>query len=86
MAGKDSSGRTPLQRVLVQTLIMGLFLPLQSGAWNASRYPRSTDWRFPYNAQCAIRAEELGFDLAFGLAQWLGKGGYGGEMGFRDNR
>ena len=64
---------------------MGLFLPLQSGAWNASRYPRSTDWRFPYNAQCAIRAEELGFDLAFGLAQWLGKGGYGGEMGFRDN-
>lgn len=64
---------------------MGLFLPLQSGAWNATRYPRGTDWRFPYNAQCTIRAEELGFDLAFGLAQWLGKGGYGGEMGFRDN-
>ena len=63
---------------------MGLFLPLQSGAWNSTTLARSTDWRFPYNAQCAIRAEEFGFDLAFGLAQWLGKGGYGGEMAFRE--
>jgi FMNH2-dependent dimethyl sulfone monooxygenase len=30
-------------------------------------------------------AEELGFDLTFGLAQWLGKGGYGGEMRFREH-
>jgi dimethylsulfone monooxygenase len=32
-----------------------------------------------------MRAEELGFDLAFGLAQWLSKGGYGGEMRFREH-
>ena len=31
-----------------------------------------------------MRAEELGFDLAFGLAQWLSKGGYGGEIAFRE--
>ena len=30
-------------------------------------------------------AEALGFDLVFGLAQWLGKGGYGGEMHFREH-
>lgn len=77
--------RSPLHKVLEQPLIMGLFLPLQSGAWNPSTLARSTDWRFPYNAQCTRRAEQLGFDLVFGLAQWLGKGGYGGAMGFRDN-
>jgi alkanesulfonate monooxygenase SsuD/methylene tetrahydromethanopterin reductase-like flavin-dependent oxidoreductase (luciferase family) len=27
----------------------------------------------------------LGFDLVFGLAQWLGKGGYGGDMHFREH-
>jgi FMNH2-dependent dimethyl sulfone monooxygenase len=32
-----------------------------------------------------VRAEELGFDLVFGLAQWLGKGGYGGAMHFREH-
>ena len=79
-----STHRTPLDGVFDQPLIMGLFLPLQSGAWNSTKLPRSTDWRFPYNAQCALKAEELGFDLAFGLAQWLGKGGYGGEMVFRE--
>ena len=76
--------RPPLEGVLDQPFIMGLFLPLQSGGWNATTLPRSTDWRFSYNAQCAVRADQLGFDLAFGLAQWLGKGGYGGEMAFRD--
>jgi FMNH2-dependent dimethyl sulfone monooxygenase len=32
-----------------------------------------------------LRAEELGFDLVFGLAQWMGKGGYGGDMKFRES-
>ena len=36
-------------------------------------------------ARCALRAEELGFDLVFGLAQWLGKGGYGRGMRFREH-
>ena len=31
------------------------------------------------------RPKSLGFDLVFGLAQWLGKGGYGGEMHFREH-
>ena len=65
-------------------LMLGLFLPLQSGAWSPSLAPRETSWTFDYNAQCAIRAEELGFDLVFGLAQWMGKGGYGGDMAFRE--
>ena len=30
-------------------------------------------------------AELLNFDLVFGLAQWLGKGGYGGKMRFREH-
>ena len=79
-----ASGQTPLERTLAQPLILGLFLPLQSGAWSPSLAPRQTDWSFAYNAECAIRAEELGFDLVFGLGQWLGKGGYGGEMKFRE--
>ena len=74
----------PLQRAMAQPLMLGLFLPLQSGAWSPSTAPRETSWTFDYNARCAVRAEELGFDLVFGLAQWLGKGGYGGEMKFRE--
>ncbi|MEM8971498.1 MAG: LLM class flavin-dependent oxidoreductase [Pseudomonadota bacterium] len=65
-------------------LMLGLFLPLQSGAWSPSLAPRETSWTFDYNAQCALQAEALGFDLVFGLAQWMGKGGYGGEMAFRE--
>ena len=34
--------------------------------------------------QVAQRAEALGFDLAFGLAQWMGKGGTGGAIRFRE--
>jgi FMNH2-dependent dimethyl sulfone monooxygenase len=65
-------------------LMLGLFLPLQSGAWSPSTAPRGTAWTFDYNAQCTLKAEALGFDLVFGLAQWMGKGGYGGEMKFRE--
>ncbi|HXJ80106.1 MAG TPA: LLM class flavin-dependent oxidoreductase [Candidatus Methylomirabilis sp.] len=65
--------------------MLGLFLPLQQGAWSPSTWTRGTSWSFDYNAECAVRADELGFDLVFGLAQWLGKGGYGGAMQFRAN-
>lgn len=65
-------------------LMLGLFLPLQSGAWSPSLAPRETSWTFDYNAKCAKLAEAYGFDLVFGLAQWMGKGGYGGEMSFRE--
>ena len=80
----SANGQTPLERALSQPMLLGLFLPLQSGAWSPSTAPRGTDWSFDYNAECAIRAEELGFDLVFGLAQWLGEGGYGGDMRFRE--
>jgi FMNH2-dependent dimethyl sulfone monooxygenase len=47
--------------------------------------PRTTDWTFDYNAALTRRAEELGFDLVFGLAQWAGKGGYGGVSKYRED-
>lgn len=75
---------TPLEAAMQQPLMLGLFLPIQSGAWSPSTAPRETSWTFDYNAKCTVRAEEFGFDLVFGLAQWLGKGGYGGEMRFRE--
>ena len=76
---------SPLSRLPDNKLILGLFLPMQEGAWTPSKAPRSTSWTFDYIAQCAKRAEDLGFDLLFGLAQWLSKGGYGGEIRFREH-
>lgn len=76
---------SPLNRLPRHKLTLGLFLPMQQGAWSPSKAPRSTSWRFDYIAQCTRMAEEFGFDLVFGLAQWLGKGGYGGEMHFREH-
>jgi FMNH2-dependent dimethyl sulfone monooxygenase len=76
---------SPLDRLPDHKLLLGLFLPMQQGAWSPSTAPRSTSWTFDYIARCATMAEQLGFDLTFGLAQWLGKGGYGGEMHFREH-
>ncbi|MDO9712878.1 LLM class flavin-dependent oxidoreductase [Paracraurococcus lichenis] len=71
---------SPLSRALQQPLLLGLFLPIQAGGWSASRLPRSTTWTFDYNRALTQRAEEFGFDLVFGLSQWLPKGGYGGVL------
>ena len=76
---------SPLTRLAQHKLILGLFLPMQQGAWSPSQAPRATDWSFDYLERCTTMAEALGFDLAFGLAQWLGKGGYGGQMRFREH-
>jgi FMNH2-dependent dimethyl sulfone monooxygenase len=76
---------SPFSRVIRQPLILGLFLPVQSGGWSASLLPRSTDWTFNYNAALTRRAEALGFDLVFGLAQWTSKGGYGGASKYRED-
>jgi alkanesulfonate monooxygenase SsuD/methylene tetrahydromethanopterin reductase-like flavin-dependent oxidoreductase (luciferase family) len=84
-APTPAPGASPLRRLPDHKLLLGLFLPMQQGAWSPSRAPRSTSWTFDYIARCATTAEQLGFDLTFGLAQWLGKGGYGGEMHFREN-
>lgn len=80
-----SDGLTPLERAAKNKMMLGLFIPLQQGAWTPSKASRGTDWSFEYNAECAVRADELSFDLVFGLAQWLGKGGLGGEIRFREN-
>jgi FMNH2-dependent dimethyl sulfone monooxygenase len=76
---------SPLTRLPNHKLALGLFLPMQQGAWSPSKAPRSTSWTFDYIARCTQLAEQLGFDLVFGLAQWLGKGGYGGDMRFREH-
>ena len=76
---------SPFSRVIRQPLILGLFLPVQSGGWSASLLPRTTDWTFDYNAALTRQAEALGFDLVFGLAQWTSKGGYGGVSKYREN-
>jgi FMNH2-dependent dimethyl sulfone monooxygenase len=81
LAAQD--GLSPLARATQQPLMLGLFLPLQSGAWTPTTAKRSTDWTFEYNAKLMVRADELGFDLAFGLAQWRGVDGYGGETQYR---
>ncbi|MDQ2151502.1 LLM class flavin-dependent oxidoreductase [Alcaligenaceae bacterium C4P045] len=75
---------SPLSRVLAQPFILGLFLPIQDGGWTPSHLPRSTTWTYDYNAALTQRAEALGFDLVFGLAQWTSKGGYGGDLKYRE--
>jgi alkanesulfonate monooxygenase SsuD/methylene tetrahydromethanopterin reductase-like flavin-dependent oxidoreductase (luciferase family) len=84
-ATPDRFPDSPLSRVLRQPLILGLFLPVQSGGWSASLLPRTTDWTFDCNAALTRRAEALGFDLVFGLAQWTSKGGYGGISRYRED-
>src|ERR1700753_814059 len=71
---------SPYARALKQPMLLGLFVPIQAGGWSASTLPRTTDWTFDYNFALVKRADELGFDLAFGLSQWLPRGGYGDVM------
>ena len=78
-------GLTSFERATRQPMMLGLFLPHQEGAWTPSTTPRKTSWQFEYNAGPAVRADEAGFDLVFALATWLGKGGYGGTIKFREH-
>jgi FMNH2-dependent dimethyl sulfone monooxygenase len=82
---RQTAPPTVFERAGRQPLMLGLFLPYQQGAWSPSKAPRQTSWDFDYNAKCARKADRLGFDIVFALAQWLGKGGYGGEIRFREN-
>ncbi len=72
---------SPLSRALEQPLMVGLFLPIHHGGWSISTLPRGTDWSFDYNARLTKQAEDLGFDLVFGVAQWPPKGGQGEVRG-----
>ncbi|WP_245607062.1 LLM class flavin-dependent oxidoreductase [Pseudonocardia spinosispora] len=76
---------SPLARAFEQPLMLGLFLPLQTGGWSQSTLARDTDWSFHYNLALTRQAEDLGFDVVFGLSQWLPKGGFGGATGYREN-
>jgi dimethylsulfone monooxygenase len=76
---------SPLSVAARQPLMLGLFLPTQSGGFSQSLLPRETQWNFEYNRRLTERAEDAGFDFVFGLQQWVGKGGFGGEMSYRDN-
>lgn len=84
-AEPQSFPNSPLSKAMRQPLMLGVFLPLQTGGWSQSTLPRGTDWTFDYNLQLVREAEDLGFELAFGLSQWLPKGGFGGEMRYREN-
>ena len=78
-------GLTSFERAVRQPFMLGLFMPHQQGAWTPSKAPRKTSWTFEYNAELAVRVDEAGFDLIFALATWLGKGGYGGDIHFREH-
>ncbi|HEY0209904.1 LLM class flavin-dependent oxidoreductase [Acerihabitans sp.] len=75
---------SPLGIAMEQPLMLGLFLPIHNGGWTISTYPRGTDWTFDYNAALTRQAEALGFELVFGPAHWLSKGGFGGEIRYRE--
>lgn len=76
---------SPLARVCRQPLMLGLFLPTQTGGFSQSTLPRATRWEFDYNRRLTQQAEGHGFDFVFGLQQWVGKGGFGGETRYREN-
>lgn len=76
---------SPLARAASQPLMLGLFLPTQTGGFSQSLYPRETRWDFTYNRMLTQRAEEHGFDFVFGLQQWVAKGGFGGQAHYREN-
>jgi FMNH2-dependent dimethyl sulfone monooxygenase len=76
---------SPLSVAAQQPLMLGLFLPTQSGGFSQSLLPRATRWDFEFNKKLTLRAEAAGFDFVFGLQQWVRKGGFGGEMHYREN-
>ncbi|GGL10747.1 LLM class flavin-dependent oxidoreductase [Nocardia jinanensis] len=76
---------SPLSNAARQPLMLGLFLPTQTGGFSQSLLPRGTRWDFDFNRRLTTRAEEAGFDFVFGLQQWVGKGGFGGESNYREN-
>jgi dimethylsulfone monooxygenase len=76
---------SPLSRAIRQPMMLGLFLPTQTGGFSQSTLPRGTRWDFEYNKALTLAAEAYGFDFVFGLQQWLPKGGFGGPSHYREN-
>lgn len=84
-AGPADFAGSPLSRITRQPMMLGLFLPTQTGGFSQSTLPRGTRWDFEYNKQLTLKAEAYGFDFVFGLQQWIPKGGFGGEAHYREN-
>jgi dimethylsulfone monooxygenase len=84
-ASPSAFPESPLSRIASQPMMIGLFLPTQTGGFSQSKLPRGTRWDFEYNKQLTLAAESYGFDFVFGLQQWVQKGGFGGEIKYREN-
>jgi dimethylsulfone monooxygenase len=83
--GPLSIENSPLAMAVRQPMMLGLFLPTQTGGFSQSTLPRGTRWDFEYNKALTLAAEAHGFDFVFGLQQWLPKGGFGGPSHYREN-
>lgn len=55
---------------------IGIFLPIANGGWILSKNKPELDGSYAYNRQCAILAEEAGFDFVMSMSKFRG---YGGE-------
>jgi len=76
---------SPLAKAARQPMLLGLFLPIQTGGFSQSTFARSTDWSYDFNLQLTLEAERNGFDFVFGKQQWLPKGGFGGDTHYHEN-
>jgi dimethylsulfone monooxygenase len=76
---------SPLSCVLRQPLILGLFLPVQSGGWSASLLPRTTDldFRLQRRADQASRTARIRPRLRSCAVDE--QGGYGGVSQYRED-
>jgi pyrimidine oxygenase len=62
-------------------LQFGIFLPIASGGWIASRNAPPLDGSFDLNKRTAILAEQLGFDFVLSMMKWRGYGGRSNHWG-----
>jgi len=56
---------SPLSQIAAQPMMIGLFLPTQTGGFSQSKLPRGTQWSFDYNKDLTLKAESYGFDFVF---------------------
>ncbi len=55
---------------------LGIFLPIANGGWILSRNKPEIDGSYAYCRECAVLAEDAGFDFIMAMAKYRG---YGGE-------
>ncbi|MCT2400450.1 LLM class flavin-dependent oxidoreductase [Novosphingobium mangrovi (ex Huang et al. 2023)] len=55
---------------------LGIFLPIANGGWILSKNKPELDGSYAYNRQCAVLAEDVGFDFIMSMSKFRG---YGGE-------